>query len=108
MPTMTKEQQEKISKLQLLEQSRQTLNVQKQNFQLQLMELESAIKELKSTRESYRIVGNVMIKKEPDELLRELEEEKQRLELRIKSLDKQEETIKNKMKSLQEEIMKSS
>ena len=108
MPTMTKEQQEKISKLQLLEQSRQTLNVQKQNFQLQLMELESAIKELKSTRESYRIVGNVMIKKEPDELLKELEEEKQRLELRIKSLDKQEETIKNKMKSLQEEIMKSS
>ena len=105
MAEFTKEQEEKLNKLQLLEQSRQTINVQKQNFQIKLMETESAIKELNKTQEAYKIVGNVMLKKEPKELLKELEDEKEKLGLRIKSLDKQEETIRDKMKRLQDEIM---
>ncbi len=105
MAEFTKEQEEKLNRLQLLEQSRQTINVQKQNLQIKLMETESAIKELKNTKESYRIIGNIMVKKEPDELVKGLNEEKSRLELRINSLDKQEENIRSKMKSLQDEIM---
>ncbi len=106
MSEISKEQQEKINRLQLLEQSRQTINIQKQNFQIKLIEVESALKEIEKTEEAYKIVGAVMVKKDKTELKRELEEEKEKLNLRIKNIEKQEETIKNKMKSLQEEILK--
>ncbi len=106
MTEFTKEQEEKINRLQLLEQSRQTINLQKQNFQMKLMETESALKEIEKSDENYRIVGTIMVKKDKESLRKELEEEKEKLNLRIKNLEKQEETIRNRMKQIQEEILK--
>ena len=106
MAEFTKEQEEKINRLQLLEQSRQTINIQKQQFQAKLMEIESALKEVPKSTNSYKIIGTLMVKKDNDELLKELKEEKEKLQIRIESLNKQEETIRNKMKNLQDEILK--
>ncbi len=106
MTEFTKEQEEKINRLQLLEQSRQTINLQKQNFQMKLMETESALKEIEKSDENYRIIGTIMVKKDKEGLKKELEEEKEKLNLRIKNLEKQEETIRSRMKQLQEEILK--
>ena len=53
--------QEKIQHLQHLEQNMQHLLKQRQQFQMQLMEIDSAADELKKTEKAYRIIGNIMV-----------------------------------------------
>ena len=103
--TMSKDVQEKISKLQLIEQNMQQSLMQKQQFQSQLMEQESALKELKDTKEAYKIIGGIMVSQDKESLTKDLEQKKEIVELRIKSFEKQETTLKDKAKSLQEEVM---
>lgn len=103
---MTKEDEEKIEKLQILEQSRQTLNAQKQNFQARKAEIEIALSEIEKTNEAYKIIGNIMLLSDKEKLKKELEEEKELIDLRIKSIEKQEDSITQKMKNLQDEIIK--
>lgn len=103
---MDKETEQKISQLQLFEQSMQNLMMQKQQFQLQLAEIESALKEIDSTDTTYKIVGNIMALKKKEDLKKDLQEKKEVVELRVKNLDKQETQIKEKASGLQEEVLK--
>jgi len=98
-------QQEKITQLQVMEQNLTSIILQKQQLQAQLAETENALKELEKVDSAYRIVGNIMIKKEKQELVNELKKEKELLELRIKTLTSQEEKIKEKTKELQKEVL---
>jgi len=102
---MDKETQEKIGQLQMLEQSMQSFMMQKQQFRAQLMEVDSALKELENTNEAFKIVGTVMIKAEKEDLVKELDEKKERLSLRIKSIETQENQLKEKAASMQKEVM---
>ena len=53
-----KEQENKIAKLQTLEQNIQNYSLQKQNFQSQLIEVDNALYELKKSKgQAYKIVG---------------------------------------------------
>ena len=61
MAEVSKEAEKKISQLQMLEQGMQSLLMQKQQFQLQQVEIESALKELENVDEAYKIVGNIMV-----------------------------------------------
>ncbi len=103
---MSNNAQEKIQQLQGLEQNMQHLLKQRQQFQMQLMEVDSALEELKKTEKAYRIIGNIMVLSEKDGLQKELAEKKERAELRMKSVEKQETTVKEQAKALREEIMK--
>jgi prefoldin beta subunit len=98
--------EEGINQLQLFEQSLQNILLQKQQFQTQLTEMSSALKELENSSESYKIIGNIMVKTDKGELKKDLEEKKSSIELRIKSLEKQETSIKEKAEKLQSEVMK--
>lgn len=100
-----KETEQKITQLQLLEQSLQNVLVQKQQFQAQLMEIDSALNELEKTKEAYKIVGNIMVVSEKENLKKELESKKEILKLRIKTLEKQEMQIKEKAVKMQTEVM---
>ncbi|MEM2916256.1 MAG: prefoldin subunit beta [Candidatus Woesearchaeota archaeon] len=100
-----KETQESISRLQLIEQNVQSLIMQKQQFQAQLFELESALKEIEKTDEAFKIVGNVMIKADRTALKTELNAKKEIIDLRLKNIDKQEKQLKEKAESLQKEVM---
>lgn len=100
------EQKEKIQQLQGIEQNLQNLMKQRQQFQVQKMEIESAQEELKKTDTAYRIIGNIMVAAEKAPLEKELAEKKERVELRIKSVEKQENALKEQAKALREEIMK--
>ncbi len=97
---------ENLHKLQLMEQSLQQFLLQKQTFQAQLMEIESALNELSKTDKAYKIVGNIMVSSNKDELKKDLESKKEIISLRIKNLEKQEEKIKENASKLQEEIIK--
>ena len=106
---MRKDTEEKINKLQLLEQKVQSLLMQKQTFQSQLLEIENALTELsKSKGESYKIIGNVMLSMKKEEIEKDLKNKKELVDIRIKNLDKQEEKIKEEVNLLQKEIVKES
>lgn len=100
-----KETNSKIDELRVLEQHSQNFLAQKQNSQLELSEIENAIKELsKAEDETYKIVGGIMIKFPKEKLLKELEERKKIVELRILSFEKQERLVEKKVEELQKEI----
>lgn len=100
-----KETEEKIRHLQLAEQSLQALMAQKQGLQVQLMEIESALKELKGSSEAYKIVGNVMVLSKRPELESELKERKETAELRIKAIESQEGKTREKAEAIQKEVL---
>ncbi len=100
------ELEEKIGRLQLLEQNVQAFASQRQQFHLQISEIEHALKELeKSTEKPFKIVGSLMIASDADELKNELTSQKEIIELRIKSLEKQESQLREKAESLQKEVV---
>ncbi|MFP4423976.1 MAG: prefoldin subunit beta [Candidatus Woesearchaeota archaeon] len=94
-----------IKQMQLLEQNLQAYLSQKQQFQAQLIEINSAIEELEQEKDSFKIIGNIMVKRKPEDIKKELQEKKEKIELRIKSLEKQEDLIKKKSKELQGKVM---
>ncbi|MFT4303125.1 MAG: prefoldin subunit [Candidatus Woesearchaeota archaeon] len=96
---------EKISQLQLLEQGMQSFNMQKQQLQARILENESALEELDGTDTSYKIIGNIMVKIDKDKLKKDIEEELKSTEIRIKAVEKQESSMKEKAKKLQQEVM---
>lgn len=105
MVELSKEQEEKIAQLQLFEQNLQGFLMQKQNLQSQLIEIESALNELKDTDTSYKIVGNIMVKTKKEKLKKDLEQKKEIVELKLKSFEKQEEKIKERAKKTQNEVL---
>ena len=100
-----KETQEKIAGLQIIEQGLQSFLLQKQSFQAQLIEIDSALKELETSEEAYKIVGNIMVKSKKEDLVKDLKSRKEAFELRIKTIEKQEEQLKEKASKTQAEIM---
>ena len=105
MTDVTKDTEQKIAQLQLMEQNLQSFLIQRQQFQSQLIEVESALKEIESSKEAYKIVGNIMVNASKDQLKKDLEEKKNILELRIKTLEKQETQIKEKATKTQAEVL---
>lgn len=102
---MEKETEEKIGRMQLMEQNIQNFLMQKQQFQSQMIEITSALEELESTETAYKIIGNVMLLSKKEDLKKDLEQKKEMMEIRIKSIEKQEADIKEKAKKLQQEVL---
>jgi prefoldin beta subunit len=104
---MDKETEKKISQMQMLEQGLQNLNLQKQQLQSKFLELGSALDHLDKTDVPYKIIGNIMIKVDKEELKAELEEKKRTNKIRIGALEKQESSMREKAKKIQNEVMSS-
>lgn len=103
---MEKDVQEKIAKLQGLEQNLQNFLMQRQQFQTQLMEIDSALDEIEKTDSAYKIVGNIMVKTGKEDLKKDLIQKKELMEIRITSLEKQESQLQEKAQELKDEVMK--
>jgi prefoldin beta subunit len=106
MAEVPKEAEKKISQLQMLEQGMQNMLMQKQQFQLQQVEIESALKELDKVNEAYKIVGNIMVLSKKKDLEEDLKSKKEIIELRIKNMEKQENQLREKASKLQAEVLK--
>ena len=103
---VSQEAEKKIVELQTLEQNLQLFALQKQKFQTSLNEIENALEDLKTAKgETFKIIGNVMVAVNRDQLVKELNEKKSVLELRIKNIENQEEKFKEKAEKLQSEVM---
>ena len=98
----------KIQEMQILEQRLQNSILQKQAFQMELAETNSALKEMeKSGEEVYKIIGQLMIKTEKSKIHEELSDKQKILELRIKSFDKQENSMTEQLEKIRDELTKS-
>jgi len=104
---MNKESEKKIQQLQLIEQNLHSIINQKQTFQMQLSENENALEELEKTKKDvYKIIGTIMVNSDKEDVKNELKEQKEILDLRIKTLEKQENKFKEKAEEIQKEVMK--
>lgn len=102
-----KETENKIAQLQLLEQNIQNFLLQKQTFQTQAIEIDNAIEELDKTKgQTYKIVGAIMVSSEKEDLKKDLKNKREVIDLRIKSIEKQENQLKEKASKLQSEVIK--
>jgi len=104
---VTESSEEKIQQLQALEQNMQNFLMQRQQFQMQLVEVDSALDEIKNKDSVYRIIGNIMVSSNKEDVKNELEEKKKLLEIRVSNLEKQEQRLKEKADKLREGILHS-
>jgi prefoldin beta subunit len=96
----------KLQEMQILEQGLQNILLQKQAFQMELSEAESALAEVETSKDDvFKIVGQLMIKTEKTKIIDELSNKKRLLDLRLKNLDKQESSMMEKLESLREEVI---
>ena len=103
---MTEKQTDtKVAQLQLIQQNIQSLLIQKQQFQMQFNEIESAMAELKESKQAYKIIGDIIVSSEKESLEKELKEKAETTELRIKNIETQEERLRKKAEELQKKIM---
>jgi len=91
----------------MLEQSIQNLFLQKQVFQLELNETQKALEEIKDSRgDIFKIIGQLMIKTDGEKVEKELEGREKMLDLKLKSLEKQEKTIVERADDVRKEVIK--
>lgn len=101
-----KESEEDVQQLQMIEQNLNSLLQQRQQFQAQLIETDSALKEIKGTKKAYKIIGNIMISSDSDTLNKDLSQKKEMLDLRIKTIEKREKDLKEKASGLRDKVLK--
>ena len=101
------EAQEKIEELQQLQETAQTVAVQKTEAESQLEESRTALKELEDIEEDtgmYRQVGELLVATDLETAREDLDEKVERLEVRLSTLEKQEERVQEQFEGLQEEL----
>ncbi|MEM4256994.1 MAG: prefoldin subunit [Candidatus Diapherotrites archaeon] len=83
-----------------------SVEAQSQSLSLQSNVLEEAIKQLKESKEEkvYKSVGPVLFLSEAKKVQKELEDQKETVDLRLKTLKKQEEVLLDKLNKLKAEI----
>jgi len=105
---VTEDDRNFLGQFQAYQQQLQSILIQKENLKLQIMEMDKAVEELDASKEkeAYKIAGPIMIKKSIEELKKDLAEKKDTFDLRIKTLEKAEERITNKLKEMEPRIKK--
>jgi prefoldin beta subunit len=99
--------QNQLSMLQQLQQQLQTILQQKAQYELAVREAKRAQEEIKDSADDavmYLSVGTVMMQKKKEVVDAKLTEKIETLELRIKSLEKQEKMLQGKFEQLQSQI----
>jgi prefoldin beta subunit len=93
--------------LQQVQQQLQTILQQKAQFEMAVREAKRAQEEIKDSPDDavmYMSVGTIMMQKKKDVVNNKLTEKVETLELRIKSLEKQEKMLQGKFEQLQAQI----
>lgn len=113
MERLPQQLRHQLSQFQQTQQQAQALLVQKQQLELALRETERALSELGKLKEGvpiYRTLGSILIKTDRPEVEKELNERKETLDLRIKTIERQEARLVkrlNEMRVKLQEALKS-
>jgi prefoldin beta subunit len=99
--------QERLLRLQQLQQTLQSVLAQKQQVELELTEIEQALSELQKTTDDiiiYKAIGSLLVKTEKTKVTADLNERKELLNMRASVLGKQEERLRSQLKDLQAKL----
>jgi len=99
--------QERLLRLQQLQQTLQSVLGQKQQVELEQMEINQALDELQKLTDDaviYKATGSLLIKSERSKVIADLNERKELLSTRVTVLAKQEERIKAQVKDVQTKL----
>ena len=99
--------QERLLRLQQLQQTLQSILAQKQQVEMEKTEVEQTIAELQKTAETaviYKAVGSLLVKAEKPKVTEELVERKELLETRSTVLARQEERMRSQIKEAQTKL----
>ena len=106
MPELTDETKQMILEFQAYQQQLQSLAMQKENLKLQDLEIDKAIEELQNSNQktAYKIAGSVMVSKPVEDIVSDLKETKEAISIRVKSFEKTEVKLADRLKELQEKL----
>ena len=96
--------QEQLNQFQQAQQQAQSIAMQKQTVSLQINEAKKALDELSKTNDEqdvYKTAGPLLIKTTKDETETELKDNIEMLEIRQKTIEKQEKRITSRLEELQ-------
>jgi len=99
--------QERLLRLQQVQQTLQTVLAQKQQVELELAEIEQALTEVQKTTDEaviYKAIGTLLVKSEKAKITTDLTERKELLNTRTTVLGRQEERLRTQMKDLQAKL----
>jgi prefoldin beta subunit len=99
--------QERLLRLQQLQQTLQTVLAQKQQVDMEKTEVEQTVAELQKTANDavvYKAAGSLLIKAEKVKVTEELNERKETLETRTIVLARQEERLRSQVKEAQAKL----
>jgi len=99
--------QERLLRLQQVQQTLQTVLAQKQQVEIELTEIEQALGEMQKMAEDaviYKSIGTLLVKAEKAKITVDLNERKELLNTRATVLGKQEERLRSQMKDLQAKL----
>ena len=98
------EKEQKIQEMQILEQNLQNLLLQKQAFQMEISEVKAAKKEIEKSDDIFKIIGQLMIRTDKEKTSQELLNKEKLLDIRLKSIEKQEASLSERVENLKKEI----
>ena len=104
LPPWLKEQ---LARLQQLQQNLQAIMMQKQQVEIENVETERALEELKKTTSDdavYKLAGPLLVKSNREGLIKDLEEKKELSKNRVVVLGKQESRVKENLKEVESKI----
>jgi prefoldin beta subunit len=99
--------QERLLRLQQLQQTMQTILAQKQQVEMEKNEVEQTLAELTKTADDaviYKAVGSLLVKAEKTKVTEDLNERKSLLETRSTVIARQEERVRSQVKESQTKL----
>lgn len=99
--------QERLVKMQRLQQTLQSILAQKQQVDVESSETEQALSELQKMTDDavvYKAMGTILVKTERTRIISELTERKDLLSTRVTVLQKQEERLRNQLKDIETQL----
>ena len=107
MENLSPQVQNQIAQLQQVQQQAQAISGQKVQVEVALSETTMALEEIDKLDENpviYQRVGDLLVKSEKAKVKDKLSEQKETFELRLKTLERQEERIQKRFTQLQQQV----
>ncbi|RLJ10267.1 MAG: prefoldin subunit beta [Candidatus Aenigmatarchaeota archaeon] len=103
---MTDDVQQLIAQAQSYQQQFQSIITQRETLKLQQLEIKKALEELEKTNEDtvYKISGPILIKTSKSDVKKELTEKSELISARLRTLEKSERLVKEKIEELRRKL----
>ena len=106
MKKMAQDIREMVNEFEKQRQTLMSVSMQKQQMQANINGLDISLKELENTKEAkvFKAAGAILVSRDTKEVKKELAEQKENTELRLKTMEKQEKNLVEKLNTLKTQI----